>query len=122
SVLNAVGRRPKIRINDASVVEGNGASAVFTVSLGTSSTETITVNYGTGDGTAKAGTDYTAVSGTLTFSPGQTRKTISVPILVDSLQDLSESFFVVLSGPTDATIVRARGRGLIVQKKRRGTL
>src|SRR5207248_2389615 len=44
SVLNAVGRRPKIRINDASVVEGNGASAVFTVSLGTSSTETITVN------------------------------------------------------------------------------
>jgi hypothetical protein len=59
---------------------GQTSTANFTVTLGGASSSTITVDYATQDGTALAGTDYDAASGTLTFTPGQTSKTIPVTI------------------------------------------
>jgi hypothetical protein len=78
------------------------AEAVFNVTLSAASQDTITVNYMTQDGTAQAGTDYQAENGTLTFAPGQTSVTISVPIIGTELAQHNETFSVVLSNPTDS--------------------
>src|SRR5207302_317230 len=74
-------------------------SAVFTVSLSMASMQSITVNYTTADGTAIAGGDYQAASGTLTFNPGETSKTITVLVNGDAAFDPAETFFVSLSNP-----------------------
>lgn len=60
----------------------------------------ITIDYATADGTAKAGVDYTAVSGTLDFSGGAFSRTITVPILNDQTAEGSEQFSIILSNPT----------------------
>jgi hypothetical protein len=80
------------------------AGATVTVVLSAAPTQTVTVNYATSDGTATAGTDYTATSGTLTFAAGQTRKTFSVPILHDSSSDGNETVHLTLSSPVNAAL------------------
>jgi hypothetical protein len=112
-------------ISDAHVIEGaNGVrNMVFTVTLGSASVFPVTVNYatqaaGTGTGFATEGTDYTAVSGTLTFQAGETSKQILVPIFGDTTVEGDETFQVVLSQPQangqaiDA-LVDATGTGTI---------
>lgn len=69
---------------------------MVTVNLSASSTQTVTVNYRTVDVTTEAGRDYTAASGLLTFNPGETRKTISVPLLDDIAIEGREIFKVQL--------------------------
>lgn len=78
--------------------------ALIKVILSKSSEQTITVNYTTSDGTAKAGTDYIASSGILTFSPGVTTQTISIPILNDTQVEENETFIVKLSNPVNAIL------------------
>jgi aryl-phospho-beta-D-glucosidase BglC (GH1 family) len=85
----------------------------FTVSLSAASTTPVTVMYTTADGTAKAGTDYTAVSGTLTFALGQTSLNVSVPLLNDPASDGDETLSLLLSSPTGATIAQGTGTGTI---------
>ena len=103
---------PELRISDAApVAEGN--DAVFTVSLSTPSSQVVTVEYTTKDGTADAGDDYTTIAETLTFSPGQTTKIIRVPVLVDSTQESSETFTVELSTPMGTTLADSTGLGTI---------
>ena len=103
---------PELRISDAApVAEGN--DAVFTVSLSTPSSQVVTVEYTTEDGTADAGDDYTTIAETLTFSPGQTTKIIRVPVLVDSTQESSETFTVELSTPMGTTLADSTGLGTI---------
>ncbi len=67
----------------------------------------VTVNYATVDGSAKAGTDYTQESGTLTFPAGETAQNITVPILDPSGSEPTRSFSVTLSSPSNATIATA---------------
>ncbi len=86
-----------------SVGESDG-TATITATLSGPSDQTVTVNYATSDGTAAAGADYTAASGTLTFNPGQTSQTFSVPILPDSDSEADETVTLTLSGPTNATL------------------
>jgi hypothetical protein len=74
----------------------------------------ISVNYATANNTAIAGLDYTRVSGTLTFNPGETTKTLAVPILSDSLLEPNETFSVNLSNPDNARISDSSGIGTIV--------
>ncbi|HZH90615.1 MAG TPA: Calx-beta domain-containing protein [Pyrinomonadaceae bacterium] len=76
---------PNIAINSASVAEPASGTApmAFTVSLQHAYGAPVSVNYQTADGTATAGTDYTAASGTLTFSPGETLRTVVVDVLAD---------------------------------------
>ncbi len=64
----------------------------------------MTVDYATANGTATAGSDYTAVSGTLTFAPGETAKTIAVPIADDATAEPAENFTLNLTSPANATI------------------
>jgi hypothetical protein len=86
-----------------SVSEGGG-SRVITVQLSAASTGTVTVHYATSPGTATAGSDYTTVSGTLTFVPTDTSETFSVPILEDTDVESSETVNLALSSPTGATL------------------
>jgi uncharacterized protein YkwD len=75
-------------------------SATITVTRTGGSSGTVAVHYATGDGSAHAGTDYTATSGTLTFNPGDTSKTFLVPVVNDGVSDGNETVILSLSGPT----------------------
>ncbi|MCB0033499.1 MAG: lamin tail domain-containing protein, partial [Anaerolineales bacterium] len=90
--------------SDVSVVEGNSGSTTltFTATLSTASVVTATMDYATADGSATAGSDYTAVSGSLTFAPGETSKTITVDILADEDPEANETFTLSLSNFTAA--------------------
>lgn len=98
-------------ISDASALEG--FNLTFTVTRSGNTTGTTSVNYATATGTAAAN-DFTATSGTLTFAPGETTKTISVHANTDLRAELDEIFYVNLSGATGgATINDAQGAGTI---------
>jgi len=88
--------------------------AQFTVTLAAPSSKTVTVQYATVGGTATQGSDYVGASGTVTFQPGETSKTVTIVVLGDSLAENSETFTVVLSSPTNATLADANGVGTIV--------
>ena len=102
---------PTLNIADDTVEEGDEAE--FLVTLSRTSTETVTVDYATADGTANAGDDYTSTSGTLTFAPGEASKTIPVPTVEDTAQEQTETFTVTLSSPTNATIQGGSATGTI---------
>ncbi|MBC6419310.1 MAG: DUF1194 domain-containing protein, partial [Prochloron sp. SP5CPC1] len=102
-------------INDVTVEEGNegNTNAVFTVTLLSPTTEQVTLDYATADGTAEAGTDYVATSGTLTFAPEVTTQTITVEVIGDTTEELRENFLVNLSNASNTEIVRGQGTGTI---------
>jgi hypothetical protein len=106
---------PTLSINDVSIAEGDSGAtnATFTVLLSAASGRTATVNYATADGTATAGSDYESTSGSLTFNPGETSKTIAVRINGDPTFEPGETFFVNLSSPTNASIFDNQGNGTI---------
>jgi parallel beta-helix repeat protein len=105
-----------ISIADVSIVEGDSgsAAALFTVSLSAPSGQTVTVAYATVAGTATSGSDFTATSGTLSFSAGQTTRTISVFVRGDLLNEPAETFFLRLSNPTNAILAVDQAMGTIV--------
>ena len=96
-------------------------AVVFTVRLDGQPSNTVTVDYATADGagvwagtgTATAGVDYTATSGTLTFAPGKTRESVSVPILDDVIDEGSEYFLLRFSNPQGATLEDREVEGVI---------
>jgi len=92
---------------------GTVNEALFTVSLSTPFAEPVTVNYTTADGTAVAGTNYTATSGTLTFALGVTSQTIRVSILDSGSQTTPLTFTVSLSNPELATLSQSQATGSI---------
>ncbi len=79
-------------------------SLTITVELSAASASSVTVDYASSDGTATAGTDYTAVSGTLTFSAGTTSQTFTVTPNNDSLDEGSETVTLTLSNASNATL------------------
>jgi chitinase len=103
-------------IGDITVVETSTGTtnAIFNVGLSQASTLNTTVVYSTANGTATAGADYTATSGTLTFLPGEVLKQITVPVVGDTLNEADETFFVNLINPTNATIIDAQGMATII--------
>ena len=104
---------PAIRVADAEATEDDDTEMVFRVTLESASTGTVTVNYATADGTATAGEDYTATSGTLTFAPGETEKTVSVAIIDDTVEDNGETFTLVLSDPSGGSLGDTEATGTI---------
>jgi subtilisin family serine protease len=101
-------------VSDTVVFE-NAGSARFSVSLMNPSTSTVTVRFATANGTARAGrsADYLATSGTLTFAPGETVKTVNVTINNDKMAESNETFFLNLSNATGTTIQDSQGLGVI---------
>jgi len=106
----------EISINDAPTVDESAGTMTFTVTLSNPSDAPVTVDYASQDGTATAGLDYTAVTGTLTFAPGETTQTITVPVTDDYLAEGSETLDMVLSNPSNATIADGVGLGIIVDE------
>jgi ELWxxDGT repeat protein len=106
---------PRLTINDIRVAEGDtGTTAArFTVTLSAASAQTVTVDYLTSDGTATAGSDYDAASGSLTFAAGETSKNIDVPVRGDVTPENNETFFVNLRNAAGATIVKPSGFAVI---------
>ena len=103
---------PKLTIAHASLSEGAGMMK-FAVSLDPASAHTVTVRYATADGTATAGADYEAESGTLTFGAGSTQHTVAVPIVDDQVSEEMETFTVTLSDPERATLSETTATGTI---------
>src|SRR5262249_49931708 len=93
---------------------GAASQEAFTVSLDYPSANPITVSYATADGSAAAGTNYPAASGTVLFAPGETSKTILVPTLDDGTADPTRAFTVSLSSPVNATLGHSQGIGTIL--------
>ena len=104
---------PAISVHDATVQEAEGAVLVFTVTLSRASSRTVTVDYATSDGSAQAGSDYTAKTGKLTFNTGDTSQTVSVTVLTDSDDEGQETLTLTISNPSQATLDDATGTGAI---------
>lgn len=96
---------PALSAQDISVAEGDSGTtdAVITVTASPTPTAAATVAYATSNGTATQPGDYTAASGTLTFAAGESTKTITVPIVGDTLDEADETVKVDFSAPTNAT-------------------
>jgi hypothetical protein len=108
---------PALTINNASIAEGRTGVRfiVFTVSLSAASDRVISVNFATANGTATtANNDYVASSGTLTFAPGETTKTISVQVNGDKKKEGNETFVLNLSGAVNALLGDSQGVGTIL--------
>ncbi len=103
---------PTLSVNDVSVNESAG-TASFTVSLSGASAQNVSFTFATSNGTAIAGSDYTATNVNRTINAGSTSTTITVPILEDQLDEPNETFNVTLSAPSNATIADGTGIGTI---------
>ncbi|MDE0521019.1 MAG: fibronectin type III domain-containing protein [Boseongicola sp.] len=103
---------PGLRVEDAEANEADGTMD-FRVRLEGEYSDPVTVDYATADRTAREGSDYTATSDTLTFAAGETVKTVSVPILADSVADDGERFALTLTGSSGAQIIDGEGLGTI---------
>jgi VCBS repeat-containing protein len=98
------------------ITEGDSGTQLqqLEVTLSTTSADTVTVDYTTSDDTAIAGSDYIATSGTLTFAPGETTKTIDVPVIGDIVSEFQERYLITLSNPANATLDRAQTQVFII--------
>ena len=112
-----------ISIDDVSVTEpvAGAATATFTVTLAFASSDTVTVQFTTANGSATAGSDYLAASGTLTFDPGVTSQTVTVQVLSDAIVEASETFVVNLTSAVNSTISDAQGQATIQDNSGGGT-
>lgn len=122
--IGAFEAKNQLTIADLSVAEGDSGTtnAVFTVTLSPASSQTVTVDYATAAGTAVANNDYTTTSGQLTFTPGQTTRTITVPINGDTNDESDETFTVNLSNASNADIIDGTATGTIVDDDGLGSL
>lgn len=107
---------PGISVGDVRVVEATGSAvnADFTVSLSRASGSTTSVHLTTADGSATAGSDYSAVDTTVTFAPGQTAQTVPVPVTGDAVHEPDETFTARLSQPVSGVVARGEATATIV--------
>lgn len=106
--------KPSVSIDDVSAMEGNSSTTMsFPVTLSAASSQTVSVNFATTDGTATASGDYAATSGTLRFAPGETSKAVQIAINGDTIYEPDETFTVALSNPVNATIAVGTATGTI---------
>ncbi len=104
---------PALSVADAEVEEGADATLAFAVTLDRERRDTVTVDYTTEDASATAGVDYVAASGTLTFAPGETEKTVAVRVLDDAHDEGAETMTLRLSNATKAYILKGEATGTI---------
>lgn len=104
----------KLKPVEFSLSSGATTMAMFTITLSQATTSTVTVAFSTLNGTATAGQDYVAASGTITFAPGETQKTIWISMIGDTAAEPNETFVVRLSNPVNATIFDGDGLATIL--------
>ena len=108
---------PNMSIEDVTVTDGvtSNVLATFVIRLDTASGKQITVNYATQDDSASAPQDYLTVTGLATINPGQSQFSITVTVIGSSLNEPVESFFMNLSGASNANLVDNQAIGTIVK-------
>jgi probable HAF family extracellular repeat protein len=106
---------PAVSIGDVTIVEGNTGTwnAGFLLNVSPMTTSPVTLAYSTANGTATAGSDYNAASGTVTIPAGRTTWAVYATVRSDRKRELDETFYMNLSSPTGATIADAQGKGTI---------
>jgi hypothetical protein len=107
---------PFLFAGDCVADEGDAGSTPcsFTVLLAPASGRTVSVGYATADGTATAGSDYTAAGGVLTFPAGITQQPVNVAVLGDGAVEADEEFALNLAGPSNASVSDGQGVGTIL--------
>ena len=107
---------PSITFSDSSAIEGDSGNTpmTFQLTLSRPSGQNLSVRFATGSSSALGGTDYQTVMQTITFTPGETSKTVVVPVIGDLLVEGNEFFVVSLNLPINVTISRNFGFGTIV--------
>jgi Calx-beta domain-containing protein len=113
TVAGAGRKPPTLSIANASSAQ-ESARVVFTVRLSAAAPKPVTVRYATADGSATAGSDYSATRGTLVFKRGQRLERISVPLVRNSAPADDETFYVILSRPTNARLAGGQAPGKIL--------
>lgn len=103
----------RVIVHDARATESAGQALHFNVDLSIAATHAVTVDYATADGTATAGEDYDASNGTLTFAPGETRKTIDVQLRTDAVAEGNETLSMNLRNADGATLANVVATGII---------
>ena len=116
AAVTTITPRPTIAVSDVQQQEGDTGTSpiVFRVSLSTVSSLTVTVEYATTNNSAIAGIDYVSTNGVLTFLPGTTAQSVVVLMLGDTIDETDETFRVLLSNPTNATVRDGVGVGTIL--------
>jgi Calx-beta domain len=111
---------PRITVTDVQVAEPTGGSraALFAVDLSAESASTVSVRFATRDGSAIAGLDYQPNTGTVTFAPGETTKTIAVNVRNDNVASSDKTFFLQLSKPSNAELDKSLGEATIIDTNR----
>ena len=107
---------PSASVSDG-VVDELAGTAQFVVMLDRPASTSVSLTYTTSNLNATAGSDYTATTGTLVFSPGQTTLTINVPILADAVREADESFLLSLSAPIGLAIANGQALGQIAAQR-----
>ena len=102
---------PSLSISDAFGRESEGMS--FTVTLAGNTTRNVTLHFATSDGTARAGADYAARNGTLTFAPGEKTKVLEVTVHDDTAPEVEETLSMSISDVVNGAITKATGVGRI---------
>lgn len=109
--------QPCLSVNDVTITEPDAgtADAVFTVQLSAASAQTVRVNYFVipAQSAPTPGVDFESIPGTVTFLPGETSKTINVPVKGDVIDEFDQSFAVILTTPVNASITDGTGIGTI---------
>ena len=106
--------KPSASISGVSAPEGNGSTTLsFPVTLSAATPLPVSISYASSNGTATAPADFTSATGTVTFAPGETSKTISVTVVGDTTYEPDETFTVALSNPVNATIGTGSATGTI---------
>jgi len=102
---------PTLQVENINIAEGNSGTttAEFSVTLSANSASAVTVDYATSDTTATAPNDYQSKSGSLSFAPGETSKTVTVNVVADAVAELDETFKLTLSNPGNADLSDAVG-------------
>ncbi|MCA9674542.1 MAG: hypothetical protein KC464_05820, partial [Myxococcales bacterium] len=111
--INDLEDRPGVTVNDVSVAEDAG-TMIFTLTRNGSTAQPGTVDFSTADGSAFAGSDYTATSGTASWAAGQSEAYVTVAILEDGILEATETFNLNLTNPVDVTITDNQGIGEII--------
>ena len=117
SVTTTGSATPALAINDVSATEGNSGTTAFTFGFGLSQPAGaggVVVQYATANGTATAGSDYVAASGTVTIPQGATSATVTIDVIGDTVSEPDETFFVNIVSATGANIADGQGLGTIL--------
>ena len=107
----------QLSVADVTASEEDDSTIDFVVTLNPTGEANITVDYATANGTASAGTDYTAQSGTLTFTAGETSKTVTVAIIDDTTEENDETLTLTLSNASGAEISDGQATGTITDSE-----